>query len=74
MAKPYQLHLFTLRLWPEVIEGEMWEWRGEVKNTSTGEVRYFRDFYTLVELLPLLLAEPDGYEGWGEHDPIDSVP
>jgi ketosteroid isomerase-like protein len=41
-----------------VLNQEEWEWRGEIKNTSTGEVRYFRDFRVLCELLPVLLTEP----------------
>jgi hypothetical protein len=40
-----------------VLDGEQWEWRGEVKNTSNGDTRYFRDFCSLAELLPELLAE-----------------
>jgi len=54
---PYQLYLFTLRLWPEVLDGDRWEWRGEVKNTGTGELRYFRDWPTLLRLLPDMLAD-----------------
>lgn len=60
---PYRLQLFTLRLWQEVVNGELWEWRGEVKNTSTGEFRYFRDFHVLGNLLALLLADPASYDG-----------
>lgn len=55
--RPYRLHLFTLRLWQEVVDGEQWEWRGEVKNSATGATRYFRDFQYLSELLPLLLSD-----------------
>jgi hypothetical protein len=55
---PYRLHLITLRLWQEVIDGDLWEWRGEVKNTNTGETRYFRDWQALADLLPTLLDTP----------------
>ncbi len=65
---PYQLYLLTLRVWQEVIDGEEWEWRGEVKNTSSGEIRYFRDFHVLVHLLHTLLAQPVGYEVLGQRD------
>ena len=33
--------LFTLRFWQEALDDTRSEWRGEVKNLSTGEVRYF---------------------------------
>jgi hypothetical protein len=55
---PYPLHLFTLRLWQEVLNDEQVEWRGEVKNTKTGETRYFRDWQVLAHLLPTMVAEP----------------
>lgn len=68
---PYRLHLFTLRIWPEVLDGAAWEWRGEVKNTSTGEVHYFRDWQVLAALLPTLLVEPVEYGLPDENDMID---
>jgi hypothetical protein len=68
---PYRLQLFTLRLWQEVLDSEEWEWRGEVKNTSTGELRYFREWHALVHLLPTLLAELPGSEIPDEQDPLD---
>ena len=68
---PYQLHLLTLRVWQEVLDEEKCEWRGEVKNTSTGEHRYFRDWQTLVQLLPTLLSEPIEYESQDKHDALD---
>jgi hypothetical protein len=68
---PYRLCLFTLRLWQEVLDGEQCEWRGEVKNISTGELRYFRDWHALVHLLPKLLSEPIEYQSQDEPDPID---
>jgi hypothetical protein len=57
---PYQLHYFTLRLWLEVIEGEQVEWRGELRNTSTGEIRYFRQGPMLLDLLTVMMAAPIG--------------
>jgi hypothetical protein len=65
---PYQHHLFTLRLWQEALSGEEWEWRGEVKNTRTGELRYFRDWQALVLLLPMLLAEARQNDEQDEQD------
>ena len=56
----YRLHLFTLRVWLEPLDQAASEWRGEVKNTSTGEVRYFRNTRTLYDsLLVLLDTSPD---------------
>ena len=34
--------ILTLRLWHEPLGNDQSEWRGEIKNLSTGEVRYFR--------------------------------
>lgn len=74
-CRPYRLHLFTVRLWQEVVEGKRWEWRGEIKNTASGELRYFRDFHALVHLLPMLLVEsiddPVSAQ-YGTHAPLDS--
>ncbi len=49
--------LYTLRLWPEVLDAEHWEWRGELKDLNTGEVRYFRRWSEVVELLGEMLGE-----------------
>ncbi len=53
--------LYTLRLWPEVLDAEHWEWRGELKDLNTGEVRYFRRWSEVVELLAemLVIESPD---------------
>lgn len=54
--------LFTIRLWQEQIDAEHVEWRGEVKNLASGEVRYFRDWQALALLLPRMLGEQaDGF-------------
>ena len=34
--------ILTLRLWHEPVGPDQGEWRGEIKNLSTGEIRYFR--------------------------------
>jgi hypothetical protein len=57
---PYQLHYFTLRLWLEVIQDGQVEWRGELRNTSTGEIRYFRQGPMLLDLLTAMMAAPIG--------------
>ena len=66
----YRLHVFTLRVWREQIDGDVGEWLGEVKNTSTGEVRYFRNASSLHDALLELLDEPatpDGNIGASRH-------
>jgi hypothetical protein len=55
---PYQLHYFTLRLWLEVVRDEQVEWRGELRNTSTGEIRYFRQGPMLLDILSVMMAAP----------------
>jgi hypothetical protein len=49
--------LFTIRLWHETGANGQVEWRGEVKNIISGEVRYFRDWITLALLLPRMLGD-----------------
>ena len=49
---------YTLRLWPEVLDQMHWEWRGELKDLGTGEVRYFRSWSEIVELLAEMLDRP----------------
>jgi hypothetical protein len=43
--------LFTLRLWPEAMSGDKAELRAEVRHVQSGEVRYFRDWESLVAFL-----------------------
>ena len=52
-------HLFTIRVWQEQIGAKQAEWRGKVQVFPSGEVRYFRDWATLVPLLRTLLAESE---------------
>lgn len=59
---PYQLHYFTLRLWLEELGDEQVEWRGEIKNSKTGEIRYFRQGPMLVNLIATMLTE-DSVQG-----------
>lgn len=51
--------LFTLRLWREDLGGGHTEWRGEIKNITSGEVRHFRDWLVLAELLPKMLSDAE---------------
>jgi len=53
--------IFTIRLWQEALSADLVEWRGEIKNVSSGEVRYFRNWSTLALLLPRMLDEGEDY-------------
>ena len=50
-------HLFTIRVWQEEIGTGQSEWRGKVQLLTSGEVRYFRKWATLVPLLLTMLSE-----------------
>lgn len=55
-------HLFMVRVWQEDLGEGKTEWRGQVRHVISGEVRYFRDWATLVEHLKAMLpgiAEAD---------------
>lgn len=49
--------IFTLRLWLEAVSDEQSEWRGELKNLSTGEVRYIRLWEEVAQFIPIMLDE-----------------
>ena len=48
-ARPPPNMLFALRLWHEPLGEYSGEWRGEIKNLKTGEVRYFRTWSEIGE-------------------------
>ena len=51
--------LFTLRLWQESLGQQRTEWRGQIKNLDSGEVRFFRNATTLYQALLLMLPEEE---------------
>ena len=51
--------IFTLRLWQEALGNDRSEWRGELKNLSTEEVRYFRTWDEVSTLVPSMLPEQE---------------
>lgn len=53
-------HLFTVRVWLEELDEGQTEWRGEVHYVISGEMRYFRDWPTLVALLQAMLPKKEG--------------
>ncbi len=56
----YRSHLFTVRVWLEDLGGGQTEWRGKVDYIPSGEVRYFREWSTLVPVLLEMLPKDDG--------------
>jgi subtilisin-like proprotein convertase family protein len=44
-------HLFTVRLWPEEIEGERLEWRDKIQYAANGETLYFRAWESMLAFL-----------------------
>ncbi len=48
-------HLFTVRVWREDLGEGRSEWRGKVQHVLSGEVRYFRDWATLIAALQEML-------------------
>ena len=62
--------LFTLRLWPEELEQGQTEWRGQVRCVLSGDVRYFRDWPTLIAFLLESMAgqEPGTEQEEGSED------
>lgn len=57
--RPPRSYLFTLRLWKEDLGNGETEWRGQVQDVTRGQVRYFRDWATLVAHLQALVPQAD---------------
>ncbi len=55
-------HLFTIRLWPELLDDGQVEWRGKVQHILSGEARYFRDWSTLITYMQEMLPAGDAPE------------
>lgn len=52
-------HLFMVRVWYEQPGESKTEWRGQLKHVLSGEVRYFRNWTTLVEQMKLFLSKAE---------------
>lgn len=48
-------YLFMVRVWLEDLGNGKAEWRGQVKHVMSGEVRYFRDWATLIKHITTVL-------------------
>ncbi len=57
---PARSHLFTLRVWREDLGHSQTEWRGEVRDVESREVRSFRDWSTLLTIVQAMLLEKEG--------------
>jgi hypothetical protein len=60
MDQPESEHasqLFTVRVWLEEVAQEHTEWRGQLLHVNSGEVRYFRDWQTLIVRLLAMLPD-----------------
>ncbi len=55
----HQSHFFTVHVWQEELGNGQSEWRGKVQHVHSGEVRYFREWSTLVTALLKMLTEHD---------------
>lgn len=55
-AAARETHLFTLRIWQEVLGKDQAEWRGKVQALPDGEAYYFRDWLGLIGRLEAMLA------------------
>jgi hypothetical protein len=60
-------HLFTLRIWQEVLGDGRNEWRGQVRYVLTGETYYFRQWDQLQETLRRCLPGFDMEPGSKSH-------
>ncbi|NCC34617.1 MAG: hypothetical protein EOM24_21760 [Chloroflexia bacterium] len=56
IQRTYGSHLFTVRLWNEVVSENCTEWRGKVQHVLSGEMHYFRDWPTLITFLSEMSA------------------
>lgn len=45
---PYSSHLFTVRLWTELVSEGRTEWRGQVQHVLSRKIRYFREWPTRI--------------------------
>jgi hypothetical protein len=57
---PARSHLFTVRVWREDLGHSQSEWRGEVRDVESREVRSFRDWSTLLTIVQAMLLEKEG--------------
>ena len=53
---PRPTHLFTVRIWPEMVSENQTEWRGKVLHVPTGDALYFRNWEALVEFVKRTLG------------------
>ncbi|MEZ4619241.1 MAG: hypothetical protein R2867_27530 [Caldilineaceae bacterium] len=52
-------HIFALRLWQEETGAGQQEWRGRIYDAATRDVRYFREWASLISLLLAMLRDAE---------------
>jgi hypothetical protein len=57
--RPAHTQLFTLRVWQAELGQGQSEWRGQLQQVVGGQIRYFRDWPTLILYLGELLSQAD---------------
>jgi hypothetical protein len=65
-----QTHLFTVRLWVEVLGDAQTEVRMQVRHTVSGETRYFRDGELLLPYLLTKVQEIEQEGGTGQSNSL----
>ncbi len=55
----FRSHLFTVRMWQEQLGKGHTEWRGKAQHVTSGAVRYFRDWPTLIAFIQTMLPDPN---------------
>ena len=56
---PPRSHLFTVRVWKEMLGDNQREWRGKVQHVTNGEAFYFRQWSELVSHMLTWLEESE---------------
>jgi hypothetical protein len=57
--RPPSTIVMLIRLWQERLDAQHSEWRGAIKNVTTGEVRYFRGWEEIAHTIAALLAHDE---------------
>jgi hypothetical protein len=65
-----QTHLFTVRLWVEVLGDSQTEVRMQVRHTASGETRYFREGELLLTYLLAKVQEIEQEGGTGKSNSL----
>ncbi len=70
-GRPSQL--FELRMWLECLGDGQTEWRGQLKHVLSSQVRYFRDWPTLVKHLLTMSSIRDESPAGSGRETVDGI-